>query len=295
MGSGDAPHAPQRTAPGGGAGADSHADRAGCDGRDRVFAHSRDTDAPTAATTWRSCAPLWTRPRPASSLTKRCRRRPSTCCSRPSSSNPPGPTSPDPADQQCQGHGGLVAVRAGDGYRGQHHGPGAPAHAGHLAQYGRCRRCNPAAASTNCGSCTPRNTGISRHKRRCLPSCKRVTRRCTTSTRRWSSRSPPRRPPSRRKWPSASGWNATPSGSQHFALLGRLAGGLSHEIRNPLGVVVLQVDLLEEELRQPSPDSATEMALALTEIKTHLTRVDDLSRIISPSYAVGAVQQVPWI
>ena len=32
---------------------------------------------------------------------------------------------------------------------------------------------------------------------------------------------------------------------QHFALLGRLAAGVSHEIRNPLGVIFLHTDLLE--------------------------------------------------
>jgi two-component system, chemotaxis family, CheB/CheR fusion protein len=48
--------------------------------------------------------------------------------------------------------------------------------------------------------------------------------------------------------------------AQHFALLGRLAAGMSHEIRNPPGAIVLHVDLLEEELHQPSPDSATEVA-----------------------------------
>jgi signal transduction histidine kinase len=79
----------------------------------------------------------------------------------------------------------------------------------------------------------------------------------------------------------------------HFALLGRLAGGLSHELRNPLGVIVLHVDLLEEELRQPSPDSATEIALALTEIKTHLARVDDLVEDYLSLVRGSALQQAP--
>ena len=62
----------------------------------------------------------------------------------------------------------------------------------------------------------------------------------------------------------------------HFAMLGRLAAGLSHEIRNPLGAVFLHVDVLTEELQQPSPDSPTQVAEALTEIKTQLARLDDL-------------------
>jgi PAS domain S-box-containing protein len=63
---------------------------------------------------------------------------------------------------------------------------------------------------------------------------------------------------------------------QHFALLGRLAAGVSHEIRNPLAAIFLHTDLLEEELREPSPASAAQMAEALAEIKQQLARLDDL-------------------
>lgn len=64
--------------------------------------------------------------------------------------------------------------------------------------------------------------------------------------------------------------------AEHFALLGRLAAGVSHEIRNPLGAVFLHVDLLAEELAQPSPDSSETIAEALAEIRTNLARVEDL-------------------
>jgi signal transduction histidine kinase len=62
----------------------------------------------------------------------------------------------------------------------------------------------------------------------------------------------------------------------HFALLGRLAAGVSHEIRNPLGAIFLHVDLLSEELAQPSPDSPEAVAEALAAMKTNLARLDDL-------------------
>jgi len=64
--------------------------------------------------------------------------------------------------------------------------------------------------------------------------------------------------------------------AQHFALLGRLAAGVSHEIRNPLAALFLHVDLLEEELQQPTPESAAQVAEVLAEIRMNLARLEDL-------------------
>ena len=64
--------------------------------------------------------------------------------------------------------------------------------------------------------------------------------------------------------------------AQHFTLLGRLAAGISHEIRNPLAAVFLHVDVLEEELKQPLPASPAQVTEALAEIRTNLSRLEDL-------------------
>jgi signal transduction histidine kinase len=80
---------------------------------------------------------------------------------------------------------------------------------------------------------------------------------------------------------------------QHLALLGRLAAGVSHDIRNPLGAILLHVDLLEEELQQPSPASATEITQALAEIKTQLARLDSLVQDYLSLVRVSAMQQAP--
>jgi len=81
--------------------------------------------------------------------------------------------------------------------------------------------------------------------------------------------------------------------AEHFALLGRLAAGVSHEIRNPLSAIYLHVDLVEEELRQPSPASTTTMAEALTEIKTQLARLDDLLQDYLSLARVATSEQTP--
>jgi PAS domain S-box-containing protein len=81
--------------------------------------------------------------------------------------------------------------------------------------------------------------------------------------------------------------------SEHFALLGRLAAGVSHEIRNPLGVIMLHVEVLEEELQQPAPESAAEIAQALTEIKINLARLDDLVQDYLSLVRVSTLQRDP--
>ena len=79
--------------------------------------------------------------------------------------------------------------------------------------------------------------------------------------------------------------------AEHLALLGRLAAGVSHEIRNPLAAVFLQVDLLDEELRQPTPDSPATVAESLTEIKTNLARMADLVQDYLSLVRVGTIQR----
>jgi len=80
---------------------------------------------------------------------------------------------------------------------------------------------------------------------------------------------------------------------QNFALLGRLAAGVSHDLRNPLGAISLHVEVLEEELREPSAASATEIASALAEVKTQLVRVDELIQDYLSLVRVAAIQQAP--
>jgi two-component system, NtrC family, sensor histidine kinase HydH len=63
---------------------------------------------------------------------------------------------------------------------------------------------------------------------------------------------------------------------EHLHMLGRLASSLSHEIRNPLNAIFLHVDILEEELQQPSPDHRALVAESLTEIKAEISRLDEL-------------------
>jgi PAS domain S-box-containing protein len=59
-------------------------------------------------------------------------------------------------------------------------------------------------------------------------------------------------------------------------LLGRLAGALSHEIRNPMNAIFLHADIVEEEVRQPTPGDCTQIEQSLATIKAELTRLHGL-------------------
>lgn len=79
--------------------------------------------------------------------------------------------------------------------------------------------------------------------------------------------------------------------AEHFSMLGRLAAGVSHEIRNPLAAVFLNVDLLAAEFQQPSPDSAAQIAESLAEVQTHLRRLEDLVQDYLSLVRVGAIER----
>jgi signal transduction histidine kinase len=79
-------------------------------------------------------------------------------------------------------------------------------------------------------------------------------------------------------------------GAAHFATLGRLAAGLSHEIRNPLGTLFLHIDLLEEEFRDPTPESPTVILQTFGEIRTALTRLDALVQDYLSLARVGTIE-----
>src|SRR5262249_47780696 len=81
--------------------------------------------------------------------------------------------------------------------------------------------------------------------------------------------------------------------SQHLLLLGHLAASVSHEIRNPLGAMTLHVELLQEEMRQPSPHSAEAIAESFTEITTQLARLQDLVEDYLSLARVATIERTP--
>jgi signal transduction histidine kinase len=81
--------------------------------------------------------------------------------------------------------------------------------------------------------------------------------------------------------------------AQHFALLGRLAAGVSHEIRNLLAAVFLHVDVLEEELGQPSPESPNQVPETFAEIRKNLARLEDLVQDYLTLVRTSQIERTP--
>jgi signal transduction histidine kinase len=68
---------------------------------------------------------------------------------------------------------------------------------------------------------------------------------------------------------------------------------VSHEIRNPLAAVFLHVDVLEEELKQPSPASPAQVTEALAEIRTNLARLEDLVQDYLTLVRTSRIERTP--
>lgn len=64
--------------------------------------------------------------------------------------------------------------------------------------------------------------------------------------------------------------------AQHSTLLGDLAAQLMHEVRNPLNAIYLHADVLEEELRRPTADSAEQMAASIADVRAEVQRLYDI-------------------
>ena len=65
---------------------------------------------------------------------------------------------------------------------------------------------------------------------------------------------------------------------------------MSHEIRNPLGILFLHIDLLEEEFRNPSVESPRLIPQTFREIRTALARLEALVQDYLSLARVGAIE-----
>jgi signal transduction histidine kinase len=64
--------------------------------------------------------------------------------------------------------------------------------------------------------------------------------------------------------------------SERLSMLGRLAGAVSHEIRNPLTAIFLQVDILEDELHQADGGDRNQVTRSIHVIKEEVARLHEL-------------------
>lgn len=81
---------------------------------------------------------------------------------------------------------------------------------------------------------------------------------------------------SRRLWRSARRLTARARGHDQWVELGHLAGGLAHEIRNPLSTVNVNLKLLYEDLARLDGDDPRRMQRRLASVQTEAARLKDI-------------------
>jgi len=81
--------------------------------------------------------------------------------------------------------------------------------------------------------------------------------------------------------------------TQLRAVLGRLAAGVSHELRNPMAALALQIDFLAEELHDRAPESAAIVAELLPAIQAQIARMDDLLQDYLSLVQVATIERTP--
>jgi signal transduction histidine kinase len=81
--------------------------------------------------------------------------------------------------------------------------------------------------------------------------------------------------------------------TQLRAVLGRLAAGVSHELRNPMAALALQIDFLAEELHDHAPESAAIVAELLPAIQAQIAHMDDLLQDYLSLVQVATIERTP--
>ena len=76
-------------------------------------------------------------------------------------------------------------------------------------------------------------------------------------------------------------------------LLGRLAGVVSHEVRNPMNAIFLHTDIVEDEVRQPTPGDNTQVMQSLATIKAEVTRLHALIQDYLSLARLSDLQRAP--
>ena len=79
-----------------------------------------------------------------------------------------------------------------------------------------------------------------------------------------------------RVWRSAKRMSRRARGREHLAELGQLAGGLAHEIKNPLSTINVNLKLLSEDLQRYEDDEHRRWAHRLQSVQAEADRLKDI-------------------